>query len=127
MADSQTNNRRNIAADAVLFVHALVSLYAVAGAFLTMLSPLSALVHVPLVIWVSVVNLASWTCPLTPLEQHLRRLAGQQPFEGGWFHHYCAPLLGPLREPRRLELVVGTSIIVWNALVYAWILYRLSG
>lgn len=81
------------------------------------------LVHIPVVAWTSVVNLANWTCPLTPLEKKLRQRAGQQTFEGSWTEHYLDPLLRLLGTPRRLALATGISILLWNAVVYACIFW----
>ena len=110
--------RRSALADVVLAAHFLFVLFAVLGAFLVLIDWRAALVHVPAVAWSSVVNLANWTCPLTPLEKRFRSRAGQEAFEGGWIAHYLAPLVRPLGMPRRLELVAGISIVVWNVLVY---------
>jgi hypothetical protein len=110
--------RRSTLADAVLAAHLLFVLFAVLGAFLVLIDWRVALLHVPAVAWSSVVNLANWTCPLTPLEKSFRSRAGQEAFEGGWIAHYCEPLVRPLGMPRRLELVAGVSIVVWNLLVY---------
>lgn len=107
------------AADLVLVLHFLFALFAVMGGFLALLDRRVMLVHVPAVIWSSVVNLADWTCPLTPLEQGLRHQAGQQAFGGGWVQNYLDPLVRPLGMPRRMELIAGVSIIAWNAIVYA--------
>jgi Protein of Unknown function (DUF2784) len=110
--------KRSTLADVVLAAHFLFVLFAVFGALLVLVDWRVALLHVPAVAWSSVVNLANWTCPLTPLEKSFRSRAGQEPFEGGWIAHYLAPLVRPLGMPRRLELVAGISIIVWNLLVY---------
>jgi hypothetical protein len=64
------------------------------------------------------VNLADWTCPLTPLEKRLRRRAGQTGYAGGFVQHYIGPLVYPGGMPRRLEMVAGICVLVWNALVY---------
>ena len=113
--------KRSTLADLVLAAHFLFALFAVVGAFLTLIDWRIMLVHVPAVAWTSIVNLANWTCPLTPLEQGLRASAGQKAFEGGWIQHYLEPLVRPLGMPRRLELVAGISIVVWNAVVYGLI------
>ncbi|MEX2470178.1 MAG: DUF2784 domain-containing protein, partial [Pseudohongiellaceae bacterium] len=63
-------------ADAVLLAHFLFALFAVAGFGLALIEPASAWLHLPVVLWSSLVNLAHWTCPLTPLEKNLRRRAG---------------------------------------------------
>ena len=114
-----------VGADMVLATHLLVALYAVGGAFLVTLSPFYAIAHIPLVLWVALVNLARWTCPLTPLEKHFRLLAGQESYDTSWTRKYCGPIIRPFGMPRQLELIAGTSILVWNGLVYAWVLYRL--
>lgn len=71
------------------------------------------------VLWSSIVNLAHWTCPLTPLEQSLRKRAGQGSVEGGWIQHYIEPMVRPQGMPRRMELIAGVSVLLWNGLVYA--------
>lgn len=118
-----STNPAALAADGILIFHALFALYAVVGAPLILVSPWFALIHVPVVLWSSAVNLAHWTCPLTPLEQSLRRRAGQESFEGGWIQHYLEPLVRPLGMPRHMELIAGFSVIIWNVVVYAIILW----
>ena len=55
-----------LAADLVLLSHFLFAAFAVFGGFLAFYNPAWAWVHIPVVLWSSVVNLMSWTCPLTP-------------------------------------------------------------
>jgi len=116
-----------IAADVVLVAHALFVLFAVFGALLVVVDYRIVFVHLPVVAWSSIVNLAHGTCPLTPLERQLRIQAGQASFEGGWIQNYIEPWLRPLGMPRRLELVAGISIVVWNALLYGVIWVWSSG
>ena len=108
-----------IAADCVLVGHALFALFAVLGGFLSFFDARFAFIHIPVVAWSSLVNLAHWTCPLTPLEKHFRVRAGQSAYEGGWIQHYIEPLLRPLGMPRRLEYVAGISVLVGNLILYA--------
>jgi Protein of Unknown function (DUF2784) len=111
--------RYRVGADLVLLAHFLFVAFAVAGGLLVYYWPMWAFAHVPVVLWSSTVNLASWTCPLTPLEKDLRVSAGQSGYEGGFVEHYVGHLVYPRGMPRELELVAGVSIVVWNALVYA--------
>ena len=113
----------SIAADAVLVGHALFALFAVFGALLTLIDRRVALFHLLVVAWSSLVNLAHWTCPLTPLEQNLRERAGQLGFKDGWLKYYIEPWLRPLGMPRHMELVAGVSIVVWNAFLYGLLFY----
>lgn len=119
--------KKSITADLVLTAHFLFALFAVLGGFLMLADRRVIAAHLPAVLWSSVVNLANWTCPLTPLEKNLRRRAGQQAFEGGWIRNYLDPLVRPLGMPRRLELVAGISILIWNFLVYGFVFWLRHG
>jgi hypothetical protein len=111
-----------IGADLVLLGHFLFVAFAVAGGALVYYNPLWVWAHVPVVLWSAAVNLASWTCPLTPLEKGLRSGAGESGYSGGFVEHYIGRLVYPRGMPRQLELVAGVSIIAWNLLVYALVL-----
>ncbi len=116
-----------LAASLVLLIHFIFVALAVFGAFGVLINQRWALVHVPIVVWSSVVNLAGWTCPLTPLENRLRAAADQTGYEGGFVQHYIGALVYPQGMPRRLELVAGFAIALWNAVLYAgiyWWLFR---
>ncbi len=108
-----------LGADLVLLSHFLFAAFAVFGGFLAFSNPAWAWVHVPVVLWSSVVNLMSWTCPLTPIEKSLRVRAGQTRYSGGFIQHYVGSAVYPRGMPRQLELVAGISILAGNALVYA--------
>jgi hypothetical protein len=110
----------------VLVGHALFALFAVIGAVLVYFDVRFAFIHIPVVAWSSLVNLAHWTCPLTPLEKHCRIRAGQSAYEGGWIQHYIEPMVRPLGMPRRLEYVAGFSVLVWNLMLYAFIFWAHS-
>jgi uncharacterized protein DUF2784 len=114
-------------ADAVLLLHFAFVLFGVFGALLVLLDRRWMWIHIPAVLWSSIVNLASWTCPLTPVEQDLRRQAGES-YEGGFIQHYVGSLVYPGGMPRRMELIAGWSILIWNVLLYgalfAWGAFR---
>lgn len=105
-------------ADGTLVAHLAFVLFAVAGGLFLLLRPGLIWVHLPVVVWSSLVNLLSWTCPLTPIENHFRRLAGSRAYGEGFIVHYIGPMVYPRGMPRQLELVAGISILAWNALVY---------
>jgi Protein of Unknown function (DUF2784) len=111
-----------IGADLVLFAHFLFAAFAVFGGAFVFYEPAWAWGHIPVVFWSSVVNLMSWTCPLTPMEKALRVRAGQLGYSGGFVQHYIGPVVYPHGMPRQLELVAGVSIVAGNAVVYAIVL-----
>src|SRR5512137_1185141 len=103
-----------LAANLVLLAHFGIVVLAVFGGFGLLLSPRWIWIHAPIVVWSSVVNLAGWTCPLTPLENRLRAAAGRSGYEGGFIQHYIGPIVYPQGMPRRLELTAGVSVALWN-------------
>jgi len=107
-----------IAADGVLLVHLCIVVFAVFGGALLLIDVSWLWIHVPVVLWSSLVNLMSWTCPLTPIEKALRRRAGQTDYSGGCVQHYAGRAVYPGGMPRRFELIAGVSVIVWNVFVY---------
>ena len=113
--------RARLLANLILRFHFTIVAFSVLCGFLVLWKRWIAWLHVPLVLWSSLVNLFSHVCPLTPLENRFRRLAGQAGYEGGFVQHYIAPLVYPGGMPRRLELVAGFSVLIWNAFVYAFV------
>jgi Protein of Unknown function (DUF2784) len=107
----------------VLLAHFLFAAFAVFGGVLALWSPLWPWLHIPTVLWSSVVNLMSWTCPLTPIENALRSRAGQTKNSGDFVQRYIGPVVYPRGMPRQLELVAGGSVVGWNVLVYAVVLW----
>jgi hypothetical protein len=108
-----------IAADLILLVHLVFASFAVFGGALVALDLRWAWLHVPAVVWSCVVNLADWTCPLTPIENRFRALAGQAGYSGGFVQHYVGRAVYPGGMPRRMELIAGLSVLTGNVLVYA--------
>jgi hypothetical protein len=75
-------------ADLVIVIHCIVVWFLFFGAFLSRQHPWLVCVHVPLVFRVSAAFIKGWTCPLTPLENQLRKAAGEQGYKGGFLDHY---------------------------------------
>jgi len=117
-----TTTASRVGADLVLLSHFVFVAFAVGGGVLFYFDRRWAWLHIPVVLWSSIVNLASWTCPLTPLERSLRAQAGKSGYSGGFVEHYVGQVVYPRGMPRQMELIAGVSIVVWNALVYACIL-----
>ena len=84
-------------ADMVLIFHAAFVVFVVLGGLLTLRWPRMAWVHVPVVLWGAGIEFVGGICPLTPLENHWRRLAGEQGYAGGFIDHYIVAVLYPRR------------------------------
>src|SRR5918994_7534797 len=81
--------------DLVLASHFAFIVFAVLGGLLVLWKPWIAWLHIPSVLWSAFVNLFNQVCPLTPLENRFRYLAGQSGYEGGFIQHYLTPLVYP--------------------------------
>lgn len=111
-------------ADVVVVVHALFVAFVVAGGLLALRWRRIALVHLPCAAYGALVVLVGWTCPLTPLENHLRRLAGEAGYDGGFLERYLLRLLYPDPYPAWLGWALGGVVLAANAAVYALVLAR---
>lgn len=111
-------------ADLVLLLHFAFILFVLFGGLLVLFRPGFAWVHVPMFLWGALVNITSMSCPLTPLEKHYRTLAGSTGYEGGFIEHYIAPLIYPQGLTQDLGLAVGVGTLLWNALIYAIVIWR---
>lgn len=110
-------------ADLVVVSHALFVLFVAAGGLLVLVKGKTALVHVPCVLWAVAVEWAGWICPLTPLENELRSLAGRQAYGGDFVGHYLIPILYPETLTRGLQMALGAGVLVLNGFFY-WVALR---
>lgn len=114
----------SLLADAVLLAHAAFVAFVVLGGLLVLRWPRLAWIHVPVVAWGAGIEFAGGICPLTPLENHLRALAHEQGYAGGFVEHYVFGLLYPEGLTRELQIVLGLGVLALNGAVYAWLWYR---
>lgn len=114
-------------ADAVVVVHTLFVAFVVAGGLLALRWRRAALVHLPCAIYGAAIALVGWVCPLTPLENRLRRAAGEAGYEGGFIEHHLLPILYPAPYPDWLGWALGATVVATNAAIYALVLGRGRG
>lgn len=111
-------------ADLVLVAHLGFVLFVMLGALLALRWPKILWVHLPAAAWGAFVEFSGLVCPLTPLEQWLRRLSGEAGYAGGFVEHYLLPLLYPPGLTSELQLTLGTVVVVANAALYGWLWWR---
>jgi hypothetical protein len=109
-------------ADLVVLVHTGFVLFVVLGGLLVLRWPRAAWFHLPAALWGAGIEFAAGICPLTPLENHLRRLGGEAGYTGGFVEHYVLPVLYPDGLTRGVQLGLGTFVVVLNVALYvmAW-------
>jgi hypothetical protein len=106
-------------ADAVLLAHAAFVVFVMLGGLLALRSPRVAWIHLPVAAWGAGIEFAGAICPLTPLENHWRSLAGAQGYSGGFVEHYVFALLYPDGLTRNAQVALGLLVLAGNAAVYA--------
>ena len=111
-------------ADLVLVLHLGFVLFVVLGGLLVLRWPLLAWLHLPAAAWGALIEFAGWICPLTPLEQRLRVLAGDGGYQGGFIEHYVTAWLYPAGLTRSTQLLLGVLVILVNLLIYLRLLRR---
>ncbi|MFN3587144.1 MAG: DUF2784 domain-containing protein [Moraxellaceae bacterium] len=112
-----------LAAHTVALLHFGFIGFAFLGGLLLALSPAVLWLHLPVLVWAVAIAVIGWTCPLTPLENHLRRAGGLAPYAGGFIEHYITARWYPDGLPRRVLAVLGLVLLLLNLLAYGrWLL-----
>ena len=113
-------------ADLVVFLHAAFVLFVLLGGVAVLRWQRLAWFHLPAALWGALIELGGWICPLTYLENHLRRMGGEAGYGVTFIERYLEPLLYPLGLTRHTQLVFGLSALLLNLAIYArlWIRRR---
>jgi hypothetical protein len=111
-------------ADLVLVLHFAFIAFAVFGALAWLRWRYAPLVHLPAVEWGAGIELAGGICPLTPLENALRRAAGDPGYAGGFIERYLGSIIYPAGLTPATQWLLAAGLLVVNLALYAWVLRR---
>lgn len=106
-------------ADLVVVLHLGFMLFVVLGGLCVLRWPRVVWFHLPAALWGAGIEFLGGICPLTPLENHLRRLGGEAGYAGGFVEHYLLPVLYPDGLTREIQLALGIFVVGFNVVVYA--------
>jgi hypothetical protein len=98
-------------ADAVVLAHLGFIAFVAIGGVLAWRWPRLVWLHLPAAGYALAIVTVGFTCPLTPLEKHLRHLAGQAAYPGGFVAHYLNGVVYPGRLIGLARAVVVTLIL----------------
>lgn len=115
-----------LAADAVLLVHLAFVASVMLGGLLVARRPRIAWLHLPAAAWAAWLEFGGAICPLTPLENHLRRLAGASGYAGGFVEHYLIPIVYPAGLTAQAQRWLGVLVVAVNLAIYLRIAARQS-
>jgi len=108
----------NLLADVIVLAHFLFIAFVICGGFLVIRWPRVAFVHLPAAIWGAVVEIFGWVCPLTPLENNFRLLAGNSSYSGDFVARYLIPLIYPENLTTTIQQLFGGVVITVNMIIY---------
>ena len=80
--------------------------------------------HLPAMIWAAWIEFRGGLCPLTPLENWLRRQGGRAGYQGGFIEHYVEPLLYPPGLTRTTQLILGAFVLIINCVLYGLLIFQ---
>ncbi|MBF6617297.1 DUF2784 domain-containing protein [Pollutimonas thiosulfatoxidans] len=103
----------------VLLIHAAFVTFVAFGGLLALWRPRMAYLHLPALAWGATVVAMGWICPLTPLENWLRMMAGKEQYEGGFIEHYLTMLVYPPGLTRDTQILLAILLVVANVAIYA--------
>ena len=107
------------AADAVLALHFLFIAFALLGSFLVLWKRWTIWLHLPALAWGIWIEASGRICPLTPLENHFRDLAGRSTYGEGFITHYLGPIIYPAGLTRGTQFMIIGILVAVNLLGYA--------
>ena len=113
-----------MAADLLVLLHLAFIIFVVAGGFTVFKWPRMAWLHLPAAGWGAMIEFRGWVCPLTPWENSLRRLAGEQGYSEGFIEHYILQIIYLPGLTRDIQVGLGVAVILINLLIYGVLLTR---
>jgi len=107
-----------LAAGLTIAAHAAFVVFVALGGLLVGWRPRLALLHVPAVLWGAFIEFSGRICPLTPLENRFRALAGAAGYPEGFIEHYALGVLYPPGLTTATQYALGASVLLFNAAAY---------
>ena len=116
-----------VGADIVVLLHAAFIAFVVLGGLLALRDVRWSWLHLPAAAWGAYAEITATVCPLTPLENALRRRAGDAGYDGGFVEHYLIPLIYPSGLTPAHQRWIGAIVIAVNLAAYGFVLWRRYG
>ena len=108
----------NVLANAIVLAHFLFIAFVICGGLLVIRWPRLAVVHLPAVVWGAAVEIYGLVCPITPLENHFRMLAGDTSYSGDFIARYLLLVIYPENLTTTIQQLLGWLVIAVNVIIY---------
>ena len=109
-----------LTADLIVLIHFGFILFVIFGGFLVMKWRWFIWLHVPTVVWGAMLEFFGWICPLTILENELRRKNNDGVYSNGFIEQYIIPVIYPEELTRDIQIALGIAVIFLNLFIYTW-------
>lgn len=108
----------------VVLGHFAFILFVMFGGLLALRWHRAPWVHIPCFVWGGYIEVSGGICPLTPLENRLRRAAGGSEYVGSFIEHYILPVMYPPGLSRAVQLTLAVGLVLLNVAIYTWVVRR---
>jgi hypothetical protein len=108
-----------VLADVVLTIHGAFVIFVVFGGLLALWKRYVAWLHWPALLWGAAAVGMGWICPLTPLENTFRRLAGEHNYQNSFLEHYMLATIYPQGLTRETQILMSVLLVIGNLIIYA--------
>ena len=116
-----------IGAYITVIIHLLFILFVPLGGLLVLWRRWWALIHLPAFIYGTLISFFNWVCPLTPLENWLRKQGGRAGYRGAFIEHDLLPIIYPENLGRKEAAIMGMLILLINLGIYSLVLKKIRG
>ena len=113
-----------ILADFIVILHFAFIVFVLGGGILVIKWRWIIWLHIPAVIWGALISFFGWICPLTPIENMLRQVGRGEEYLTGFIEHYLLPVIYPSGLDRKMYIVMGIFVLVFNLAIYALLIAK---
>lgn len=113
-----------VLAESILVVHFAFIAFALFGGFLVIRYRRVMFLHLPCLAWGIYIELSGGICPLTPLENRMRRAAGDAGYEGGFIEHYLIAIIYPDGLTHTMQFALAGILVTLNVIAYALVIRK---
>ncbi len=113
-----------ILTDALVAFHLGFVLFVCLGGLLVLRWRRMIWIHLPAAVWGAIVEWTQTVCPLTTLENHLRRLRGLAGYKNGFIEYHITRVLYPDGLNKSMQIGLGVFVVLLNMTVYTVVFLR---
>jgi hypothetical protein len=113
-----------VLADLVVLAHFGFIVFVLLGGLLAFRWQWIPWLHVPATVWGVFVEFTGGICPLTPLENSLRRAGGLMEYSQGFVERYIVLVVYPSALTPELQAAIGVALVGLNLPIYGYLAWR---